>query len=406
MKYLIVILCVVWLTDLLPQTDSTRVAGFRASRILSSYPNNQFPSANYWVFAGNWMASKFNLASPASIWIVSLYISNGVTQLNFPSPGGSYPYINFITTDQNESYLTKFDQEGLKVWLQVEPGAANIDTLIYLVLNRYKHHPCVVGFGIDVEWYLTNQYPGGKKVTNEEAQRWEQKVKAINPTYTLFLKHYSQSWMPTNYRGQIFFVDDSQDFNFSSNPFQAMINEFKSWGQKFYPNKVGFQYGYKADSTWWKQLPDPAGTIGNALIANIPNCYGLFWVDFTINQVFPVSVVNENIPKDLSFQLYQNYPNPFNPSTKISFTIPAPLSLGVRQVSLKVYDILGNEVATLVDEYKEAGTYEIEFNPVETRRGVSLPSGIYFYQLFVSALQSKDRKTGNFIETRKMIFIR
>lgn len=99
MKYLTVILCVVWLTDLLTQTDSTRAAGFRASRILSSYPNNQFPSANYWVSAGNWMASKFNSASPASIWIVSLYISNGVTQLNFPSPGGNYPYINFIGTD-------------------------------------------------------------------------------------------------------------------------------------------------------------------------------------------------------------------------------------------------------------------------------------------------------------------
>ena len=88
------------------------------------------------------------------------------------------------------------------------------------------------------------------------------------------------------------------------------------------------------------------------------------------------------------FVLEQNFPNPFNPSTIIQYAI------GNRQfVSIKVYDILGNEVATLVDEYKEAGRYEIEFNSVETSRGVSLPSGLYFYQL----------RSGNFTETKKMI---
>lgn len=356
------------------KADSLRVAGFRASRILNSYPNNQFPSADYWVSTGRLMAGKFPSANPASIWIVSLYISNGVTQLNFPNPGGSYPYINFISTDQNESYLTRFDQEGFKVWLQVEPGAASIDTLIHLVLNRYKHHPCVKGFGVDVEWYLANLYSGGKKVTNEEAQRWEQKVKSIDTSYTLFLKHYGQSWMPPNYRGQILFVDDSQDFNFSSNPFNAMVNEFKSWGQKFSPNKVAFQYGYKADTTWWKKLNDPPATIGNALIANIPNCYGLFWVDFTITQVFPITSINDNIITENSFELFQNYPNPFNSSTTIRYKIE---STGL--VKLKVFNVLGKEVATLVDEVKKPGIYEETFN------SSNLSTGILFYRLQTSS---------------------
>jgi hypothetical protein len=71
---------------------------------------------------------------------------------------------------------------------------------------------------------------------------------------------------------------------------------------------------------------------------------------------------------------------------------------------LKVYDVLGNEVATLVDEYKPAGSYEVEFNSSSGIR--DLASGIYFYQLLVSALQSKDGKAENYIETKKMILLK
>lgn len=89
------------------------------------------------------------------------------------------------------------------------------------------------------------------------------------------------------------------------------------------------------------------------------------------------------------YQLFQNYPNPFNPSTVISYQLPLS-----GNVSLKVYDILGQEITTLVDEYKNAGRYEIEFHPVS---GIQHPaSGIYFYQL----------RAGSFIETKKMILLR
>jgi photosystem II stability/assembly factor-like uncharacterized protein len=90
------------------------------------------------------------------------------------------------------------------------------------------------------------------------------------------------------------------------------------------------------------------------------------------------------------FSLYQNYPNPFNPSTKISWQSP----VGSWQ-TLKIYDVLGNEVATLVDEYKPAGKYEVEFNSY-SGEGWNLASGIYFYQL----------KTRSFIETKKMILFK
>jgi photosystem II stability/assembly factor-like uncharacterized protein len=109
-------------------------------------------------------------------------------------------------------------------------------------------------------------------------------------------------------------------------------------------------------------------------------------------------VIDESFP--FEFKLKQNYPNPFNPSTVIGYQIPVSSN-----VTLKIYDVLGNEVATLVDEYKPAGKYEIEFNS-HSGKGRNLTSGVFFYQLLVSALQSKDGKTEEFIQTKKMILMK
>ncbi len=108
-----------------------------------------------------------------------------------------------------------------------------------------------------------------------------------------------------------------------------------------------------------------------------------------------VSVENEiaNIPSE--FILHQNYPNPFNPTTKIKYSIPNVISIPNSRernlnVTLKVYDVLGKEIATLVNEDKPAGTYEVNFN------ASSLSSGIYFYKL----------QSGSFIQTKKMILMK
>ena len=94
------------------------------------------------------------------------------------------------------------------------------------------------------------------------------------------------------------------------------------------------------------------------------------------------------------FKLEQNYPNPFNPSTVISYRLPV-----ASNVTLKVYDVLGNEVATLVNEVKPAGEYEVEFTVSQSASGGSRPeitSGVYFYQL----------KAGSFIQTKKMVYLK
>ncbi|MGB5530296.1 MAG: alpha/beta hydrolase-fold protein, partial [Ignavibacteriaceae bacterium] len=117
-------------------------------------------------------------------------------------------------------------------------------------------------------------------------------------------------------------------------------------------------------------------------------------IDRMLEYFFPdnsseVIAENDFTPED--FILYQNYPNPFNPSTIINWQSP----VGSWQ-TLKVYDVLGNEVATLIDEYKPAGRYVIEFNAAYLLPKESLTSGVYFYQL----------KAGNYIETRKMLLLK
>jgi len=111
--------------------------------------------------------------------------------------------------------------------------------------------------------------------------------------------------------------------------------------------------------------------------------YRLKQIDFNGQYEYSDVVEVELIP--VQYALFQNYPNPFNPSTKITYTIPE-LSF----ITLKVYDVLGKEIATLVNEEKPAGNYEVEFDSSE------LTSGIYFYRL----------QAGSFVETKKMILLK
>ncbi|OGU67880.1 MAG: hypothetical protein A2W30_02685 [Ignavibacteria bacterium RBG_16_36_9] len=106
-----------------------------------------------------------------------------------------------------------------------------------------------------------------------------------------------------------------------------------------------------------------------------------YWVD----SITIVTNVEEEQALPISYGLYQNYPNPFNPSTKIKYSIQQ-----ASQVQVKVFDVLGNEIETLVNEEKPTGTYELTWN------AANLPSGVYFYQL----------KARDFINTKKMILMK
>jgi photosystem II stability/assembly factor-like uncharacterized protein len=100
---------------------------------------------------------------------------------------------------------------------------------------------------------------------------------------------------------------------------------------------------------------------------------------------------NDRIPG--VFALEQNYPNPFNPKTVISYQLPV-----TSKASLKVYDLLGREVAILVDEFKQAGSYSVRWN------AQGMPSGVYFYRLVANAIPSG--QAGSAIEVRKLVLLK
>jgi hypothetical protein len=113
---------------------------------------------------------------------------------------------------------------------------------------------------------------------------------------------------------------------------------------------------------------------------------GSNWVNvgrYTYNYI--ISGVEQLTDGIKAYSLSNNYPNPFNPSTTISYSVPE-----IEFVTLKIYDVLGNEIATLVNEEKELGSYEVEFY------GTGIVSGIYFYRL----------QAGSFVETKKMILMK
>jgi hypothetical protein len=110
---------------------------------------------------------------------------------------------------------------------------------------------------------------------------------------------------------------------------------------------------------------------------------------FGLKRIDPIGEVENEESSLMDFSLSQNYPNPFNPSTSIEYRVASR-----EYVTLKVYDVLGREVATLVNEEKQPGVYEVEFNPASGNR--NLASGIYYYRL----------KSGSFIESKKMIYLK
>jgi len=102
-----------------------------------------------------------------------------------------------------------------------------------------------------------------------------------------------------------------------------------------------------------------------------------------------IEVPADSIPSN--YILYQNYPNPFNTSTKIEYRTQS-----AGYITLNVYDVLGNEIASLVNEGKTAGKYEVIFNPNLINQKDTLPGGVYFYQL----------RAGTFVQTKKMLYLK
>ena len=186
--------------------------------------------------------------------------------------------------------------------------------------------------------------------------------------------------------------------------FTAMVNDQQvqlKWITATELNNSGFAVERKVEGNDWKKIGFVNGNgttseshiysysddLSSIILNNGKIFYRLKQIDFdgSFEYSNTLEVVLSTPDK---FTLEQNYPNPFNPSTVIRFHLPK-----ASNVELKIYDIIGNEIATLVNEYKPAGVYKVPFS-IENNAGLS--SGIYFYKI----------TAGEFVQTRKMILIK
>jgi hypothetical protein len=220
------------------------------------------------------------------------------------------------------------------------------------------------------------------------------------------IREYLKSGIPQTIYFDTSYVLQSYVYGDGSNSkLRFCIDEFQNsvWGDHEVSNWVNVDwYGWKLVE--WK-LNDPASVgiwIGDEILTgqyfridsyqltktSESALTGIMYFDDLraikkSTSITNVSSDDKNIPGD--YKLFQNYPNPFNPSTKINWQSPV-----ASWQSIKVFDVLGNEIATIVDEFRNAGSYEVEFD------ASNIPSGVYFYQL----------KARDYIETKKMLLLK
>ncbi|MBT8387870.1 MAG: T9SS type A sorting domain-containing protein [Ignavibacteria bacterium] len=206
--------------------------------------------------------------------------------------------------------------------------------------------------------------------------------------------------------GFVLFTDNAGGVPVELTSFTADVNSNKvqlQWQTASELNNLGFEIERKTDKSEWRIIGFEEGKGTTTEIQNYIFIDDLFGIEsehlyYRLKQIdldgkFEYSdIVEVKVERLNEYLLTQNYPNPFNPKTIIKYQIPE-LSF----VTLKVYDVLGSEVATLVSEEKVTGTYEI------TWYAEKLPSGIYFYRL--QSLPT-GRQAGSFVETKKMVLMK
>ena len=166
--------------------------------------------------------------------------------------------------------------------------------------------------------------------------------------------------------------------------------DFRTYNEGWSASGYKFLFTSNGGESWSEVGTPDSSIIYDLQFVKARNGYAV-GQDGVILKLDPALVnVEDEVNSPTQFILYQNYPNPFNSTTNIKFNIP---DFGF--VTLKIYDIIGNEIETLVNEEKPAGIYELEFD-VDSKKFGNLVSGVYFYQL----------KTNKTIQTKKMVYLK
>jgi hypothetical protein len=320
-----------------------------------------------------------------------------ITYTNWSTPivmDKTNPLILYVGT-----YKVFKTTNGAVSWTAISPDLAkahiaNLGTITTVDVS--KSNPNVIYAGTDDAnvWVTTNSGTNWNLINSGLPNRWVTRV-TVHPD-SANLCYVTLSGYKIDSTGAHIFRTTNYGTNWisiNSNLPDAPINDVVI--DPFTSNKlyIGTDYGVMITTN----LGQSWAIMGNGLPSNVPvhdltihapSAKMVAWTHgrstFSI-EIAAIQNISSQNNRANGYKLFQNYPNPFNPATNIKFGIPEN---GV--VIIKVYDVLGKEIAALVNEKLKAGTYEIKFS------NDRLPSGVYFYRLV----------TDNFSETRKMILMK
>ena len=301
---------------------------------------------------------------------------------------------------QDDTALVKTTNGG-ESWQRVYTGgAAGIDKINFIDANTGY----IAGYGMDGKPSVLKTTNGGLNWTNIytyysfAGMYMSMCFVNANTGWVVGINPSNQSLIQKTTNGGLNWTDQANQHPSNWELYNIlMLNENTGWiigdaGQIVKTTNGGVNWRAQVNSgSWWGIdfiSPDTGWVVGMGGI-----------ILKTVNGGGPVSIQNISSEVPSAYSLSQNYPNPFNPSTKIKFSVPqvrhsfggsSPHGLGGDLVLLKVYDALGREVQTLVNESLQPGTYETTFD------GSNLNSGVYFYKL----------SAGDFSETKRMALIK
>jgi hypothetical protein len=299
-------------------------------------------------------------------------------------------------------------EEDVQVWSGSAWVTETIYTYSYNSDNKVVENIIQGWNGTSLQNYekLDYTYDSNGKMSTEVLQTWDNTgmawVNSNMDTYT-----YDSSGRQINDLNQTWFNNAWVNFAQYVDVFDANGNETEydeqSWNGSGWTNTYVYTATYNSDNTYATELEqyytggvlsdeygysytyDSNGNVATETdqVWNGSVLVNSYRYTYSYNLVTTGIAGNKNTPT--KFELSQNYPNPFNPTTTINFSVPASSF-----VTIKVYDILGREIASLVNEQKAAGSYDVQFN------GNNLSSGVYLYRM----------QAGSFVQTRKLMLMK
>jgi len=335
---------------------------------------------------------------------------------------GLYKYdgntLNYISGHPGQ-YCTDIKQDSVgNIWIAT--GLAGWGCLVKYDGISFTSYPAIRAVSIEVDtlgvlWIGTESDANQAELIKYDGNNWisyNSSNSQLPATYRIFdlaFDRFGNLWIATEESGLVVFNENGIVVPVELMSFNAYLvarDVHLNWTTSTEKNNQGFEIHRLAQSD--EQIWESIGFVPGKGTTTEPQFYSFIdeslqpgKYQYKLKQIdfdgsFEYSdIVEVSVDVPIEFSLSQNFPNPFNPTTKIKYEIPSQARNDNVLVVLKIYDVLGNEVSTLVNEEKSAGEYKVEFN-VHSDEGQNLSSGVYFYQL----------KAGDFVQTKKMVLLR